>query len=93
MHHFFVAPEQINVDDRSVIISGTDVNHIKNVLRMRMGEEFSVSNGQDGREYRCAVLAMEEDRILGELRFIKEDKVELPARIHLFQGLHIGDKM
>ena len=93
MHYFFVAPEQINVDDRSVTILGADVNHMKNVLRMREGEEFSVSNGQDGKEYRCAVSAVEEDRILGELRFIKEDKVELPARIHLFQGLPKGDKM
>lgn len=93
MHHFFVTPKQINVDDRSVTILGADVNHMKNVLRMREGEEFSVSNGQDGKEYRCAVSAVEEDRILGELRFIKADKVELPARIHLFQGLPKGDKM
>ena len=93
MHHFFVSPEQINVSDRSVIILGADVNHIKNVLSMRTGEEFSVSNGKDSREYRCAVLTLEEDRILGELRFIREDKVELPARIHLFQGLPKADKM
>lgn len=93
MHHFFVSPEQINVDDKSVIITGADVNHMKNVLRVREGEEFSVSNGQDGKEYRCGVLAMEEDRILGELRFIKEGNVELPARIHLFQALPKADKM
>ncbi len=47
MYHFFVEPEQIDVDDKSVIILGTDVNHIKNVLRMKVGEEISVSNGQD----------------------------------------------
>lgn len=93
MHHFFVSPEQINVDDKSVIITGADVNHMKNVLRVREGEEFSVSNGQDGKEYRCGVLAMEEDRILGELRFIKEGNVELPVRIHLFQALPKADKM
>lgn len=93
MHHFFVAPEQININDKSVIIYGGDVNHIKNVLRMKPGEELSVSNGQDGREYRCGVLGMEEDRIVCELRFIKEDKVELSSRIHLFQGIPKGDKM
>ncbi len=93
MHHFFVAPEQINTGDNSVIITGQDVNHIKNVLRMKQGEELAVSNGQDGREYRCGILRMEEDRILCELRFIKEDNVELPCRIYLFQGLPKGDKM
>ena len=48
MYQFFVEPAQINVTDKSVIIIGNDVNHIKNVLRMRPGEEISVSNGQDG---------------------------------------------
>lgn len=78
---------------KSVIIRGTDVNHIKNVLRMRPGEEVAVSNGIDGKEYRCGILALEEDCVRLELRFIKEDGVELPAKIYLFQGLPKADKM
>lgn len=93
MHQFFVSPEQIHINDKSVMIAGTDVNHIRNVLRMKAGEEISVSNGQDGREYRCGIRSMEEDRIVCELRFIKEDKVELPARVYLFQALPKADKM
>ncbi len=75
------------------MIVGTDVNHIRNVLRMKAGEEISVSNGQDGREYRCGIRSMEEDRIICELRFIKEDRVELPSRVYLFQALPKADKM
>lgn len=93
MHQFFVSPDQINIHDKSVIITGGDVNHIRNVLRMKPGEELSVSDGRDGREYRCGILGLEEDRILCELRFIKEDKVELPSRVYLFQALPKGDKM
>lgn len=93
MYQFFVEPHQINLSDKRVVIMGSDVNHIKNVLRMRAGEELNVSNGQDGKEYRCGILALEEDRILCELRFIKEENVELPSRIHLFQGLPKADKM
>lgn len=93
MYQFFVEPQQINTSDNSVIIVGSDVNHIKNVLRMRIGEELSVSNGMDGREYRCGIQAFEEDRVLCELRFVKEDGVELPGRIVLFQGLPKTDKM
>lgn len=93
MYQFFVEPEQINENDKSVIITGGDVNHIKNVLRMRVGEELSVSNGQDGKEYRCAIAAFLEDSIRCELRFVKEDGVELPVRVVLFQGLPKGDKM
>lgn len=93
MYQFFVEAGQINISDRRVIIIGSDVNHIRNVLRMRVGEELSVSNGQDGKEYRCGIAALEEDRIVCELRFIKEDNVELPARVYLFQGLPKADKM
>ena len=93
MYQFFVEPYQINVNDKSVIILGNDVNHIKNVLRMRVGEEIAVSNGQDGREYRCGITSLEEDRVLCELRFIKEEGVELPAKVYLFQGLTKADKM
>ena len=91
MYQFFVESGQIGKD--SVMIEGSDVNHIKNVLRMRPGEEVAVSNGIDGREYRCGILALEEDCVRLELRFIKEDGVELPAKIYLFQGLPKADKM
>ena len=50
MHHFFVSPGQIV--GKKISIVGEDVNHIKNVLRMRPGQEIAVSNGEDGREYR-----------------------------------------
>ncbi len=93
MYRFFVDPSQINMDDKRVIIMGDDVNHIKNVLRMGAGEEISVSNGMDGNEYRCAILSLETDRVVCELRFVKEDGVELPSRIYLFQSLPKGDKM
>ena len=112
MYQFFVEPEQIDIENKTVMITGADVNHIKNVLRMKVGEELAVSNGQDGKEYRCAIRAFHEKGepaqghgpgIVGgmwqeatvdcELRFIKEDGVELPAKIYLFQGLPKADKL
>lgn len=91
MYQFFVDPAQI--DGHTVTITGTDVNHIKNVLRMKSGEEIAVSNGMDNREYRCAIESLKEDRIVCRLLFVKEDGLELPARIFLFQGLPKADKM
>ena len=91
MYQFFVEPAQI--DGHVITITGTDVNHIKNVLRMKPGEEIAVSNGIDNREYRCAIESLEEDRIVCQLLFVKEDGLELPARIFLFQGLPKADKM
>lgn len=93
MYQFFVEPGQISESDNSVMITGSDVNHIKNVLRMKIGEEFAVSNGVDGREYVCAIRKFDEDAVECELRFVKEDAVELPVKVTLFQGLPKADKM
>ncbi len=91
MYHFFVEPSQIS--DRSVIITGEDVNHIKNVIRLKPGDELSISNGIDGRDYRCGIEKITDTEVVCTLRFIKEDGVELPSKVYLFQGLPKGDKM
>lgn len=91
MYQFFVEPSQIQ--DNRIVITGSDVNHIKNVLRMKAGDEIAVSNGMDGKEYRCGIEAFTEDEIVCGLRFVKEDGVELPSKIYLFQGLPKADKM
>ena len=91
MYQFFVEPSQIQ--GTRVVITGNDVNHIKNVLRMQPGEEIAVSNGEDGKEYRCGIEALFEDEIVCTLRFVKEDGMELPSKIYLFQGLPKADKM
>lgn len=91
MYHFFVEASQIG--EKDIVITGQDVNHIKNVIRLKPGDEISVSNGIDGRDYRCGIIEITEDEVRCELRFIKEDGVELPAKVYLFQGLPKGDKM
>ncbi len=93
MYQFFVDPGQIHPEEKRVVITGSDVNHIRNVLRMKVGEEISVSNGEDGREYRCGILELTEDAIYCELRFIKEETNELPVEVTLYQGLPKADKM
>lgn len=91
MYKFFVEPSQIQ--DKRIVITGSDVNHIKNVLRMKIGEEIAVSNGIDNREYRCGIEEYTDHEVVCKLRFVKEDRVELPAQIYLFQGLPKADKM
>lgn len=91
MYQFFVSPGQIQ--GHVITITGGDVNHIKNVLRMKPGEEIAVSNGVDNREYRCAIEELGEDKVHCRLLFVKEDGLELPAKVYLFQGLPKADKM
>ena len=44
MHHFFVTPQQISGD--KIRIEGGDVNHMKNVLRMKLHEKAEISDGE-----------------------------------------------
>ena len=50
MHRFFVEPSQIG-EKRKFVITGPDVNHIRNVLRMRAegGGELLAADGQGRR--------------------------------------------
>ena len=45
MQRFFVEPHQIDEEAHQIHITGTDVNHIANVLRMKQGEEVWISDG------------------------------------------------
>ena len=47
MQHFFVPTSQVG--ETQIIITGSDVNHMKNVLRMGAGEELTVSAGNNCR--------------------------------------------
>lgn len=72
---------------------GPDVNHIKNVLRMKIGEELNVSDGISDQEIRCGIVEFTDDTVECEIRFIKEADHELPSKVYLFQGLPKADKM
>ena len=90
MHHFFVNPEQ--VEDGLIRITGSDVNHIKNVLRIRQGEEMLVSDGT-GRDYLCQAEEIAGGEVTALILKTEEEGRELPSRIWLFQGLPKSDKM
>lgn len=92
MQRFFVKPYQIDEKAHEIHITGTDVNHIANVLRMRQGEELWVSDGEK-KEYHCVIEAIDGGEVLLHILYAQEPDYELPSRIYLFQGLPKADKM
>lgn len=95
MFHFFADSSQMSLEDKTLIITGSDYNHIANVLRMKVGEELSVSlrDSEDGRDYRYGIEEITDSEVICKLRFVKEDGLELPSKVYLFQGLPKADKM
>ncbi len=92
MQRFFAESGQINEKQRRITISGTDVNHIRNVLRMKPGEELWISDGMK-KEYHCSIAEIQETKVLLDILYAQEPDYELPCEIVLFQCLPKGDKM
>lgn len=90
MYHFFVDSSAIG--EGKVRITGADLNHMKNVLRMKLGEAVLISDGT-GKDYNCQVETYTEGEGILEILSENEDSRELPSRIWLFQGLPKSDKM
>lgn len=91
MRKFFVKENQINSE--LITILDEDVNHIKNVLRLNVGEILQICDIDSSKNYICEILELTAKsvtcKILEEIQSIAEGNVEL----HIFQGLPKADKM
>ena len=92
MQRFFVEPGQVDEAAGQILICGDDVNHIRNVLRMREGEELWISAGGE-KEYYCSIQSLSPEQIELKIYYISRPDYELPTRLYLFQGIPKGDKM
>lgn len=90
MHCFYVEKSQIQ--EGKIIITGPDVNHIKNVLRMEKNDRISICDG-DGNIYQCDLGEITGQEILAYILEKRKADTELPSKIYLFQGLPKKDKM
>lgn len=91
MSKFFVKNE--NREEEKIKIVGTDVNHIKNVLRLKMGDEIQVCNQETRENFVCEIVEIHKEfvqtKIVEKVETVSEGNVEL----HIFQGLPKSDKM
>ena len=88
MYNFFTDKKQ---SDGLYLIDGSDYNHIKNVLRMKVGEQFIVSDS--GNSHLCELNSFEKDFCLAKVLEENYLTTELPIKIRLFQGLPKSDKL
>lgn len=90
MYRFFGRSE--NISDKEITIDGGDVNHIRNVLRMKPGDRLTVSGG-DNADYLCEIREFADGKVLLDIVEKSGADRELGAKIYLFQGLPKSDKM
>lgn len=92
MYQFFVEEEQVQETENRIVITGSDVNHISNVLRMKTGEKIRISSTK-GCSYFCKIAELTMDEVIAKIEAVDETGTELSNNIYLFQGLPKSDKM
>ena len=92
MDRFFVEPEHLNLDDKTLYIDGEDVKHISKVLRYGQGDEIEVCDS-NGHEYICRIESVDKTRI--DLSIVDEVDINRESRIRvsLYQGVPKSTKM
>lgn len=88
-HRFFITSQQ--VDSGYITIKGTDVNHIRNVLRLKYGDKLVVS---DSENFEYDVRIKESNASGIKTKILERRRIE-PAncKITLIQAISKGSKM
>ena len=90
MYRFYVSADQLA--EKEVFISGGDVNHIKNVLRLEVGDWIIACDG-NGTDYVSRIQSICSDEVVASIEKVQPTGTELPVRITLFQGMPKKDKL
>ena len=91
MPKFFVNNKQIK--DNKITIIGEDVNHIKNVLRLKIDDDILICNSDTKENFTCGITKINDENI--ECTIFKKIKSEAESNIYInvLQGIPKADKM
>ena len=91
MPKFFVKNSQIK--EHKIVITGEDVNHIKNVLRLSIDDDLQICDLDTAINYICGISKIDNDKI--ECNIFNRINSEAESNIHInvFQGIPKSDKM
>jgi len=92
MARFFVDREAVDTNNNMIVITGEDVNHIKNVLRSVSGDALMISDGC-GTDYDAVIERLEKEKIIARIAASVPNMAEPPINITLYQGIPKSDKM
>ena len=88
MHRFFAEKEDIS--KKFIILQGSDVSHIRNVLRLKVGDQVEVLDGE-GSLYLVNLADINTKSIKGEILSSEKINTESRLMIHLGQSLIKGN--
>lgn len=90
MPRFFVSPD--NVRDSIIMIENDDAFHIARSLRMAVGDEVTVCDGEGG-EYLCRLTRIRDEACECEVLERRRSMSESPIDVTLYMAYPKGDKL
>ena len=90
MYNFFVNSNDIN--DNFAKISGEDYNHIRNVLRMKIGTKILINDKEKSNSYLAEIQEIGAKEIICKV-IERMASNEMSVNVTLFQGIPKSDKM
>lgn len=91
MPKFFVKDNQ--VEDNKITILGDDVNHIANVLRMKVGDKIQICNTDTTENYNVELNEFSKDSIVCKVLEKIASEAESSINLKIFQGIPKSDKI
>lgn len=92
MPRFFLTDGTLTPDAAAATLTGEDARHIALSLRMAVGDEVTLSDGQ-GYEYRARLSAITPTEVTADILAAERSRSELAFPIHLYMGYPKGDKL
>lgn len=92
MPKFFIKTENLK-ENEEIWITGSDINHIKNVLRKKVDDKINICNSDTQKNYECVIKNIEENKIVCKILDEVKSLAESNINITIFQGLPKSDKM
>lgn len=91
MPKFFVSNNQVK--NEKIYINGEDVNHIVNVLRLKIEDEIYICDKEKGITYNSKIIDISKESVICQMQEELEKKSESNVQVTIFQGLPKADKM
>lgn len=91
MYKFFINENQKK--ENTIQIIGEDVNHIKNVLRLKEGDKIQIGVKETQINYLCKILELSKEIIETEIIDEMKRNVESSVYLHILQGIPKFEKM
>lgn len=93
MPKFFVSDGQVKEDIGEIQITGTDVNHLRNVLRVKNGDKVEICNPFNQQNYYCQIKEIHKEYIDTTILEKIYETVESNVKVTIFQGIPKAEKM